>query len=100
MAVVERLELRCGVGGIMTMVVLLVVVVRCWRCFVILLSMAVVVLVPANQIILLQYSCTLSDGNGNCGSNGNVAGQWKLETNATRKLLSTPTNIHEISSSR
>ena len=50
---VELLEFMCGVGEIMAVVVLLLLVVRCWRCFVVIfLSMAVVVLVPANQISL------------------------------------------------
>ena len=43
-----------------------------------------------------QYSCTLSDGKGNCGDNGNVGGHSKLGTNATYLIRSIPTNIHEI----
>ena len=108
MAVVELLKLRCGVGGIMTVVVLLLlVVVRCWRCFVVgdvsLLSFCrwrYWCWFPQIKSHFIQYCCTSSDGNGNCGSNGSVAGQSKLGTNATCILFSTPTNIHEISSSR
>ena len=95
---VERLELMCGVGGVMAVVVLLIVI-RCCRCFVI----VTVVdggggVVPANQVIFCIYSCTLSDGTGNCDNNGNMAGQPKLETNEVCILFSTPTNVHEISS--
>ena len=93
-AVVERLKLMCGVSGVMAVVVLLLIVIRCCRCFVI----VTVVdgeggVVPANQVIFCTYSCTLSDGTGNCDHNGNMAGQPKLETNDVCILFSTPTNM-------